>query len=173
MGERGNGKDRRRQDGERRDDPRPGSVEVLEPVAEPADGERQPKDEDAVREDRADQGGLHELDQAGVQRKEANEELGQVAECRLNSAGARRSETSAELLRCQSNGAGKPGDRQGGQREAENRVPAEKMRKCGGGYQDRVDCQLDPLPPADRATLPASCGTTWSRAARRGGRAPG
>ena len=156
VGERGNGKDRRRQDGQRRDDPRPGRVEALEPVAEPADGEREPKDEDAVREDRADQGGLDELDQAVVERKEADEELGQVAECRLNRARARRSEAAAKLLGRQSNRAGKSGNRQGGQGETENRVPAEEVRKCGGGYQDRVDCQLDPFPPADRATLPAS-----------------
>jgi hypothetical protein len=30
-------------------------------------------------------------------------------------------------------------------------VPAEKVRKRGGGNQDRVEGQLDPLPPADRA----------------------
>jgi hypothetical protein len=35
-------------------------------------------------------------------------------------------------------------------------VPVEKVRECGGGYKDRVDDQLDPLPPFDRATLTAS-----------------
>jgi hypothetical protein len=128
---------------------------VLEPVAEPADGEREPEDQDAVREDRADEGGLHELDQAVVESEEGDEQLGQVAECRLNGACAGRSEAAAELLGRQPNGAGKPGDRQSRQREAENRVPVEKVCECGGGYEDRVDAQLDPLAPADRATLPA------------------
>jgi hypothetical protein len=106
VGERGNGEDRRRQDGERRDDPRAWRVEALEPVSEPADGEREPEDEDAVRQDRADQRSLYELNQALVERKKRDEQLGQVAECRLNSASARRSEAAAELVGRKSDGAG-------------------------------------------------------------------
>jgi hypothetical protein len=34
-------------------------------------------------------------------------------------------------------------------------VPVEEVRKRRGGYEARVDRQLDPLPPADRATLAA------------------
>jgi hypothetical protein len=155
MGECRNGQNRRRENGQGRDDPGTRCVEALDPVPKPADGECKAEDEDAVGEDRADQGGLNELDQAVVEREEADEELGQVAECRLNSARAGRSEAAAELLCRQSNGSGKCGNRQCRQREAQNRVPAEKVRECGSGYQDRVDAKLDPLPPADRATLAA------------------
>jgi hypothetical protein len=84
VGKRWDGEDRRRQDCERRDDPRARRVEALEPVPEPADGEREPENEDAVREDRADQRGLHKLDQALVEREQGDEELGEVAERRLN-----------------------------------------------------------------------------------------
>jgi len=47
------------------------------------------------------------------------------------------------------------------------------VRERGGGYQDRVDGQLDPLPPIDRATLPACgvrarvCGSELRHATRR------
>ena len=156
VGERGNGEDRRRQHSERRDDARAGRVEALEPVAEPADGEGEPENENAVGEDRADQRGLDELDQAVVERKEADEQLGQVAEGRLHGAGARRSEATAELLGREPNGSGEPCNRHCSKREAEDGVPVEKVRESGGHYQDRIDCQLDPLAPADRATLPVS-----------------
>jgi hypothetical protein len=33
-------------------------------------------------------------------------------------------------------------------------VPIEEVRERRGGYEDRIDRQLDPLAPADRATLP-------------------
>jgi hypothetical protein len=35
-------------------------------------------------------------------------------------------------------------------------VPIEELRERRGGYEDRVDRQLDPLAPVDRATLAAS-----------------
>jgi hypothetical protein len=158
VGERRNGEDRRRQHGKRRDDPRAGRVEALHPVAEPADHEGEAKDEDAVREDRPDQRGLHERDQTVVEREEADEQLRQVPECRLDGACARRSEAATELLGCETDRAGEAGDRESGQREAENRMPAEKVSECRGGDEDRVDCQLDPLAPADRATLSQALG---------------
>jgi hypothetical protein len=108
------GEDRRRQDAECGDDPRPRRVEALEPVPKPPDGERESENENAVREDRADQRGLHELDQAVVEGEEGDEQLGQVAERRLNSARARRAEAAAELLSREPDGAGEPGDRERG-----------------------------------------------------------
>jgi hypothetical protein len=128
---------------------------LLHPVLEPAHREREAEHEDAVREDRSDQGGLDERDQTVVEREEPDEELRQIAERRLDRARARRPEAAAELLGRQPDGAGEPCDRERRQREAEDRRPIEEMRERRSGYEDRVDCQLDPLAPLDRATLTA------------------
>jgi hypothetical protein len=152
--ERWHGEDRRGEDAERRDDPCPRSVEALQAIPEAACGERETKDEDAVCQDRADERGLHEVDQTRVQREQRDEQLRQVAERRLNGAGARRAESAAELFGRRSDCASECGDRERRQREAENGVPVEEVGDRGGSYEDRVDGQFDLLPPVDGATLP-------------------
>ena len=73
---------------QRRDHPRAVGAEPLHAVADAADEERDPEHEHAVGEDRADERRLHDVDEALVQREERDEELGQVAERRLDDARA-------------------------------------------------------------------------------------
>ena len=54
--------------------------------------------EQRVREDRADDRGLSDHELAGRERKEHDEELGQVPECRLHDPGHGRAEALADLL---------------------------------------------------------------------------
>ena len=74
-------------------------VEPLRPVSEPTDDERDPEHEHAVREDRADERGLHDVDEPSAQREDRDEELGQVAERGLDDTGAAGAEPGPELLR--------------------------------------------------------------------------
>ena len=67
-------------------------------MTEAADEERQAKDEQQIREDRADQGGLDDDHETGPQGEDRDEELGQVAERRLDHSGDGRAELAAELL---------------------------------------------------------------------------
>ena len=73
-------------------------MERLRPVTQPADEECQAEDKQQVGEDRADQGGLDDDDEAGPQREDRDEELRQVAERRLKDPGRRRPEALAELI---------------------------------------------------------------------------
>ena len=64
-----------RQHRERRHEPRPRRVEALGPVPQPSDRERNAQHEDAVREDRADEGRLNDLVEALPQGEDRDEEL--------------------------------------------------------------------------------------------------
>ena len=55
-------------------------VERLGAVAQAADEERDPEHEDAVRDDRADERGLHDADEPFAQREERDEQLRQIPE---------------------------------------------------------------------------------------------
>ena len=68
------------------------------PFRSPPAEERDPEHEDAVREDRADERRLHDRHEALVEREEGDEELGQVAERRLDDPAAPGAEPGAELL---------------------------------------------------------------------------
>ena len=73
-------------------------VDVLRAVLQPAGDEGEAEDEEQVGEDRADERGLDDRDQAGLQREQGDEQLGQVAEGRLQDAGRAGPEPVTELL---------------------------------------------------------------------------
>ena len=74
--------------------------------------DHQPEHEQRVGEDRADQRGLRDDELAGAEREEDDEELGQVAERRLQEAGDRRPEPQPDLLGRERHHPGEPGERQ-------------------------------------------------------------
>ena len=100
-------------DGQRRDQAGPARVEALRAVLEPADEEGDAEHEHAVREDRADERRLDDVDEPLVQSEERDEELRQVAEGGLDDAGAARAEPRAQLLGRRSDRAGERGERGG------------------------------------------------------------
>ena len=63
------------------------ALELLRPVAQSANDERDAQDKEAVRQDRADQGRLDDDDEAGLQREDRDEQLRQVSETRLKDPG--------------------------------------------------------------------------------------
>ena len=141
---------RRREQRERRDHSRPAGVELLRPVAQPADDERDPEHEHAVREDRADERRLDDVDEALAEREERDEELGQVAERGLDDARAARAEPGAELL---GRGADEPGERGERDRGDDERHDVARAREVADRRDDdhgEGDRQLDPLAPVHR-----------------------
>src|SRR5258705_7821587 len=73
-------------------------MEGLRPVTRPADEKRQAEDQEGVGEDRADEGRLNDDHETRPQGEDRDEQLGQVAERRLEDAGRRRPESLAELV---------------------------------------------------------------------------
>ena len=122
---RGDGRDRQCRDGQdqqRRDHAgRPG-LEMLRPVLQATEQEGETQDEQGVREDRTDEGRLDDQDQAGLQREDADEELGQVAEARLQHAGRARPQAMAQLIRALADHRGEPRQRDARQDEDDNRI---------------------------------------------------
>ena len=93
----------------------PNALDAVPPAAEE---ERQPEDEQAVGQDRPDQRGLDDDDQAGLEREDRDEQLGQVAQRRLEDAGLARPEPMAELVGARADEPGQPG--QGDRRHDEH-----------------------------------------------------
>ena len=81
-----------------RDGPDRRRVERLLPVLQATGDEREAQDEQAVAQDRADEGRLDQDDQALAQGEQRDEQLRQVAQRRLEDAGRPWPEAPAELL---------------------------------------------------------------------------
>ena len=142
---------RRRERGQGRDQPRPRRVEPLHPVPEAARDERDPEHEDAVREHRADERGLDDVDEAVVEREQADEELGEVAERRLDRSGRAGAEPRAELLGGGADGAREHRDRGRRDDEREHGRRVEEVRESGCQHEQAGEPELDPLLPAQPA----------------------
>ena len=78
-----------------------------------------------------DQRGLDHVDQPGPQREDADEQLRQVAERRLQDAGGAGAELVAQLLHRAADQRGQQADRASGEDEREHRVPAGVVRDAG------------------------------------------
>ena len=142
---------RRRERGQDRDQPRARRVEPLHTVPEAARDDRDPEHEDAVREHRADERGLDDVDEAVVEREQADEELGEVAERRLDRAGRAGAEPRAELLGRRADGAREHGDRGRRDEEREHGRRVEEVRESRCQHQQAGEPELDPLLPAQPA----------------------
>ena len=143
MGERRDRHRRRGEHGQRRDQPGAARVEALGAVLQPADDERDTEHEHAVREDRTDQRRLDDLDEPLVQREQRDEELRQVAERRLDDAGAAGTEPRAQLLGRGADQAGERGERRGRDDErrtsSKPREMADRRASDGGGGEAELD----------------------------------
>jgi hypothetical protein len=102
-----------------------------------ADEQREAEDEQRVREHRPDERRAHDLDQPRAEREEADQQLGQVAERRLQHAGGARAESVAELLGRRADGGGEERQRTGRGDErphfADAGVRGERGDAGGGG----------------------------------------
>ena len=115
-------------------------VEPLRPVAQAAEEEGQPEHEQGVGEDRADERGLDDDDEAGLEAEDRDEQLGQVAERRLEDARRARAEPVAELVRALADEAGQAGQRDGADHEDHDVVAADLAQdERGHGRADGDD----------------------------------
>ena len=80
------------------DHPRPPGVEALRPVSEPADDERDAEHEHAVREDRADERRLDDLDEPSCSAKSAMKSSGRLPSADWTTPAPPDAEPGAELL---------------------------------------------------------------------------
>ena len=156
------------------------AAEALDAVAQAAGEERQAEDEQAVGEDRPDERGLDDDDQPGLEREERDEQLGQVAEGRLEDAGLARAEPVAELVGARADDPGEPGE--GDRRDDEDRRvgrPAESGGRPSRSSPRSPSTRSDQRGPAeelrDRRALGDAGSVTASmiRAARRAATAVG
>jgi len=134
-------------------------------VLETADDESGAEHEHAVREDRADQRRLDDLDQPVVQSEERDEELRQVAEPRLYDARAAGAQPRSQLLRRGADEARERGERDGRDEERRDVVQAGEMADPGQDDRKCRDRDLDAVPPG-QAAEPTSPGP--DRLARSG-----
>ena len=88
-----------------------------------ADHDHEAEHEQRVGEDRADDRGLGDDQLALLQGEDHDEQLGQVAERRLQHPRDGRAEVLAQLLGRERDDPGEPGQRERGQREARDRRP--------------------------------------------------
>ena len=116
------------------------------PFFRPADDERDPEHEHAVREDRADERGLDDVDEPLVEREQGDEELGQVAERRLDDARAAGAEPGAELLGRGADEPGEAGERHRGDDERQDVAEPAKWQTAATATRAATDRQLDALP---------------------------
>ncbi len=86
------------------------------------------------------------LDEALVQREQRDEELGQVAERRLDDAGAAGAEPGAELLGRVADLTRERGERDGAEREGEHLAEPAVVADCGDRHERGGDRELDRFP---------------------------
>jgi hypothetical protein len=135
------------EDGQRGDQTRAGGVEGLRPVLEPADDEGESEHQHAVRDHGTDQRRLNDERQPLMQGEQRDEELGEIAQRRLDRAGRRGSDSAAELLR---RSADEPGEHRDGKRrkdEGHHRLRVGEV--CGRSHCHECSCDadLDDVPP--------------------------
>jgi hypothetical protein len=118
------GRDQHPDDGEehhRRGSPGDARVESLQAVLQPADEEREAEDEEEIPEDRADDRGLYQLDLPGPERDDRDDQLGGVAEGRVQEA------ADASPVWCASSSVASP------RRPATGRRPRHEKTKASAG----------------------------------------
>ena len=100
-------------------------AERLGPVAQAAEQDARAEDEQQVADDRAGDRRLDDLDQAGLEREERDDQLGDVAERRVEDAADLRPGERPEALGRQADDPGQPEDRRRRRRRRERRVGVE------------------------------------------------
>ena len=146
------------------------ALEAQHLVPPAAGHEGEAEDEERVDEDRADQRGLHQGDEPGPEREDADEELGQVADRRLDDAGRRRAEVVAEVVGRLADQVGDPAERQRRRREGEERRGGGEVQRASQRHQGRDGRhhrQLAALHGASPCSLPRPCGQGAAIATRR------
>ncbi len=107
------------------------------PWREAADHERETEHQQQVGQDRADQGRAHDVHEAGLEREDADEQLRQVAQRRLQDAGGARPEPVAELLDGPADERRQERDRRRRDDEGGDGVPAAVVGEPGEHAQRR------------------------------------
>ena len=155
----GQGRDHQGGDGhdeQRGDHPDGLDAERLDAVLQSAEAEGEPEDEQAVGQDRADQRALDHHDQSGAQAEDPDEQLGQVAQGRLQDAGQPGPEALAELLGALAHESGQAGqgDRRGDERGG--RIAVAEFQREADSAADQGHGDEDQRAPAeDRGKRPA------------------
>ena len=103
------------------------------------------EDEQRVGQQRADDRRLGDDDLAGAQREDDDEQLGQVAERRLQHAGDRRAEPLADLFGGERHDVREPGERDGGDAERQQGSGVGVVRDPGERREQRHHPENDPF----------------------------
>ena len=121
-------------------------AERLRAVAQPADQHAGPEHEQQVADDRAGERRLDDLDEAGLQREEGDDQLGDVAEGRVEDAADLRPGQRPEALRREADGPGQPEDPDGGDDEQRRcrLAPTTKSRTIATRLTATVPSRNDP-----------------------------
>ena len=173
-GERGQGQRGDREHEERRDHPRRLGPEGERPAAEAADQERQAQHQEAVGEDRADQRVADERVEALAQGEDRDQQLGQVAERRLDDAAGPGADVPAELVGGLADHPGQEGQRQGAGdegRDGTDLQEVERARRDGRGQRRGEQEELAAARHAPQAAAArVGISAQWSRSSSTSGR---
>ena len=144
--ERGHG-----QDEQRRDHASRARLEALRAVLETTEEEGKAQDEQAVREDRPDERGLDHDHEPGLQREQADEQFGEIAQRGLQDAGCARAQAMAKLIGALGDHRRQRRERDPGHDEDDDVIEADaarndrrKRRDHGDGNGDRGVAAEDP-----------------------------
>src|SRR5207302_8685678 len=89
----------------------------LRPVLQATQENREAKNQQQVREDRADECGLDHMPKSSLEAEDPDQELREIAERRLQNAGGSRAQMLTDLFRRAANGRCEPRTRRGRWRE--------------------------------------------------------
>ena len=107
--------------------------ELLGAVLEPADHEREAEHQQQVGQDRADQSGADDVHEPRLEREDADEQLGQVAQRRLQDAGRAGARTGRRAARRTGPRARPGGDRRRPRRRRRRRSSSRRSRRTRRG----------------------------------------
>src|SRR6266511_5088151 len=113
-------------------------------MAEPADEQRQPQDQEEVPDDRADEGGLHHVQLALQDQEDRDDELGHVAERGVEQPAGLRPGVRRELLGGPPDESGQREDGQGRREEREQLVVEPVVGDGRDRHQDQQPVQARP-----------------------------
>jgi hypothetical protein len=111
--------------------------EALGAVPQSPDDEGQAEDEEHVGEDRADERGLDDADQAGAEREDPEEQLGEVAERGLHDSGHPRTEAIAQPVDAASDDGGEHAEGSRRHDEGNDAAGVDVVRDRRGGGEER------------------------------------
>ena len=131
-------------------DPRRPGIELLAVVAHPADQQRHAQRHEEVGQDGADDRGPDQLQQPGPERHRGDDELGEVAEGRVEEAADRGAGAFRDLLGALHDQAGGRDDREGRREKHQSRRGFRVFQKDARRHEEQQPVHRTPQEPGER-----------------------